>query len=29
MNLKLVKAGVEYKKQISDMLEEWYGTGKK
>lgn len=29
MNLKLVKAGPEYKKQICDMLEEWYGTGEK
>lgn len=29
MNLKLVKAGLEYKKQICDMLEEWYGTGEK
>lgn len=29
MNLKLIKASVEYKKQISDMLDEWYGTGEK
>lgn len=29
MNLKLIKASAEYKKQISDMLDEWYGTGEK
>ena len=29
MNLNLVKASLEYKKQICDMLEEWYGTGEK
>ena len=29
MNLKLVKAGSEYKKQICNMLDEWYGTGEK
>ena len=29
MNLKLVKAGGEYKKQICNMLDEWYGTGEK
>ncbi|MCM1025136.1 MAG: GNAT family N-acetyltransferase [Roseburia sp.] len=29
MNLKLVKASLEYKKQICAMLEEWYGAGEK
>ena len=29
MDLKLVKASAEYKKQICDMLDEWYGTGEK
>ena len=29
MNLKLIKASNAYKKQICDMLEEWYGTGEK
>ena len=29
MNLKLIKASIEYEKQISDMLEEWYATGEK
>lgn len=29
MNLKLIKASGKYKKQISDMLDEWYGTGEK
>lgn len=29
MDLKLVKAGVAYKKQICDMLEKWYSTGEK
>lgn len=29
MNLKLVKAGAEYKKQICDMLDEWNATGEK
>lgn len=29
MNLKLIKASVEYNKQISDMLDEWYSTGEK
>ena len=29
MNLKLVKAGTEYKKQICAMLDEWYSTGEK
>lgn len=29
MNLKLVKASAEYKKQICDMLDEWYSTGEK
>ncbi len=29
MNLKLVKASVEYKEQICDMLEAWYSTGEK
>ena len=29
MKLKLIKASGEYKKQISDMLDEWYGTGEK
>lgn len=29
MNLKLIKASAEYKKQISDMLDEWYSTGEK
>jgi len=27
MRLKLIKASVEYKKQILDMLEEWYASG--
>jgi len=29
MELKLVKAGMAYKAQICDMLEEWYATGEK
>ncbi len=29
MNLKLVKATIEYKRQITDMLDEWYKTGEK
>ncbi len=29
MNLKLIKASADYKNQICDMLEEWYGTGEK
>lgn len=29
MNLRLIKASVEYQKQISDMLDEWYATGEK
>lgn len=29
MNLKLIKASDEYKKQISAMLDEWYSTGEK
>ena len=29
MNLRLIKASNAYKKQICDMLEEWYGTGEK
>ncbi len=29
MNLKLIKPSAEYKKQISDMLDEWYSTGEK
>ena len=29
MNLKLVKASNRYKKQICDMLDEWYSTGEK
>ena len=29
MNLKLIKASPEYRKQISDMLDEWYETGEK
>ena len=29
MNLKLIKASIEYKKQICDMLEEWYSTGER
>ena len=29
MNLKLVKASDGYKKQICDMLDEWYSTGEK
>ena len=29
MDLKLVKASIEYKKQICDMLDEWYSTGEK
>ena len=29
MNLRLVKACEEYRSQISDMMEEWYGTGEK
>lgn len=29
MNLKLVKAGAEYKKQICDMLDEWNAAGEK
>lgn len=28
-NLKLVKASLEYKKQICDMPDEWYSTGEK
>ncbi len=27
MNLKLIKASVEYKPQICDMLDEWYAAG--
>ena len=29
MNLKLIKASNEYKKQISAMLDEWYSAGEK
>ncbi len=29
MNLRLVKASKEYRNQISDMMEEWYGTDEK
>lgn len=29
MNLKLIKASVEYKEQICDMLDEWNATGEK
>ena len=29
MNLRLINASKKYKDQISDMLEEWYGTGEK
>lgn len=29
MRLKLIKASEEYKNQICDMLDEWYGTGEK
>ena len=29
MNLVLVKAGEEYKKQITDMMDEWTSTGEK
>ena len=29
MKLCLVKAGPEYRKQITDMLDEWYGSGEK
>lgn len=29
MNLKLIKPCSEYKKQICDMLDEWYSTGEK
>lgn len=29
MNLKLVKVSLDYKKQIFDMLDEWYSTGEK
>ena len=29
MRLKLIKATEEYKEQICNMLEEWYGTGEK
>ncbi len=29
MKLKLIKASEEYKDQICNMLEEWYGTGEK
>ena len=29
MNLKLIKASNEYKKQICDMLDEWYSTKEK
>lgn len=29
MKLRLVKACKEYQRQISEMLEEWYGTGEK
>ncbi|NLE13174.1 MAG: GNAT family N-acetyltransferase [Clostridiales bacterium] len=29
MNLQLVKAELQYKKQITDMLDEWYATGEK
>lgn len=29
MNLRLVKADIKYKRQICDMLDEWYSTGEK
>ncbi|MDO5156529.1 MAG: GNAT family N-acetyltransferase [Eubacteriales bacterium] len=29
MNLKLVKVSLDYKKQIFDMLDEWYSSGEK
>ncbi len=29
MNLKLVKASLEYKEQIFNMMKEWYSTGEK
>ena len=29
MQLKLVKASPEYKKQITEMLDEWYAYGEK
>ncbi len=29
MNLKLIKPSAKYKKQICDMLDEWYSTGEK
>jgi predicted acetyltransferase len=29
MNLKLVKASFDYKRQICNMLDEWYSTGEK
>lgn len=29
MNLKLIKASVEYRSQITDMMEEWYSYGEK
>ena len=29
MNLKLIKGSMEYREQIVEMLEEWYGTGEK
>jgi len=29
MKLKLVKASEEYRSRISDMMEEWYGSGEK
>lgn len=29
MNLKLVKLSAAYKKQLFDMLDEWYSTGEK
>ena len=29
MKLRLIKASEEYREQICEMLEEWYGTGEK
>lgn len=29
MRLRLVKLSEEYKTQLNDMMEEWYGTGEK
>ena len=29
MNLRLVKASEKYRSQISDMMEEWNGSGEK